>query len=109
MGILDLFQNVLKGKKNLEKRVCPNCHAKIVFDLSDKNARCSQCGTRIYSMFRKKCPKCDTANQLDAKICTKCNYLLEPESQKVVYTCPNCKYQSDHYMTSCYSCGMKFV
>lgn len=112
MGLLDLFRTAVKlpaGGKPIDA-ACPKCKAKV----NTAMERCPGCGTRIASMFRIECPKCKTANDLDAAECVKCKESLRPSASgeapsKSYYNCPLCGYRADYYMMSCPACGVKFV
>lgn len=109
MGILDVFGNFFKGSSSYSGvfKECPNCKKKT--DIGKE--RCSHCGTRISSMFRKKCPKCSTMNELDAAVCKKCNYSFAEEmarAKKKLYKCPLCGYEADYFMMKCPACGARF-
>lgn len=110
MGLSDIFGGLFGVKSQGRKLKCPNCKEEIYADIKDKNARCEKCGVHISSMFRKKCPKCSTANELDASQCVKCKHGFAEETRpgKTIYRCPICRYQSTSYMTSCHACGAKF-
>jgi len=109
MGLLDIF----KGKKPSsnrkgQKQKCPNCGETI--DLSME--RCTKCGVRIKSMFRRKCPKCKNLIELDAKSCDKCGYNFEAELQrakKTYYVCPICGYKMEAMLTRCPACNRRFM
>ena len=63
---------------------------------------------------KAECPKCKTANGLNAAKCSKCGYSLSdnkeaPAPTGVSYRCPICAYSADYYMLSCPSCGTRFV
>ncbi|MBI2079121.1 hypothetical protein HYT84_00020 [Candidatus Micrarchaeota archaeon] len=111
MGLLDIFGQMVKGSgpsKKGPKQTCPNC-GEIVFINQE---RCSKCGVRIKSMFRRKCPKCKSLNELDSKQCSNCKYSFEAEFERAkekVYICPICGYQSTALLTSCPACNTKFI
>lgn len=112
MGLFDLFKGAIKGGKGgkLKGQVqkCPNCGETVTLDME----RCSKCGVRIKSMFRRKCPKCGTLNELDSKKCSSCKYDFEAEierAKKSYYICPICGYRSEAFLTSCPACGTRFM
>lgn len=111
MGLIGALKDALgkKDKKTLASKEfkCPNCGAPVKLGWE----RCLKCGVRIKSMFRKKCPKCKAMNELDAKICSECEYDFEAEirrAKKTKWRCPRCGYEMDAYMTSCPVCGVRF-
>ncbi len=106
MGLFDFL-----SKKKLTKLVCPNCKNQILVDIYDKKARCPHCGIHISTMFRKKCPKCKAACELDAKTCYNCGFSFETQEHvaRQTYTCPICGYKADYYMIQCPACGTKFI
>ncbi|MFH2106177.1 MAG: hypothetical protein ABII22_02875 [Candidatus Micrarchaeota archaeon] len=111
MGLSDLFKGIFGRGDNFHKAKCPSCGESLYFDMHDKEARCPKCGTHIYSMFKKRCPKCNEANELNAKECVKCRCYFEDSetrSSKKSYRCPLCKYKSDSFMVSCPACGARF-
>jgi predicted RNA-binding Zn-ribbon protein involved in translation (DUF1610 family) len=110
MGLLDLIAGILKRKPHASlKAKCPKCGADVLLGME----RCPSCGTHIESMFRIECPKCKTANEITAEKCKNCGEpLIEqklPSGGKMQYICPRCGYTADYYMTSCPSCGVKFI
>ncbi|MFA5049933.1 MAG: zinc ribbon domain-containing protein [Candidatus Micrarchaeia archaeon] len=111
MGFFDiLFKSVKKNNPYAGIfKPCPNCKKKVNLGYE----RCPNCGVRIASMFRKKCPKCKTLNDLDAPICKneKCKYDFSAEmalAHKKKYKCPICGYEADYFMISCPACGTRF-
>ena len=110
MGLGDILKTAFGENKstNSEKYNCPNCKTLISLSLE----RCPSCGTRIKSMFKIKCPKCHSLNYLDVKSCYKCNYSFsakEEKSKKKTYECPMCSYPMEGLLTSCPSCGARFM
>lgn len=109
MGIVDVLKGIFSGRKESGKKYkCPNCGADVTLDVE----RCTKCGVRIKSMFRRKCPKCGTLNELDTIKCVKCGYGFEAEGlemKKTHYLCPICGYKADYFMTHCPACGTRFV
>ena len=95
MGIGDLIRNAFSSnstKLDSKPIPCPSCKKEINLNLE----RCPNCGVRISSMFRKKCPKCKTLNEISANKCTKCFYDFDAESErakKTYYSCPICGYK----------------
>ncbi len=110
MGILDLFSKLFnKSPYAGEIRPCPNCKEKI--DLGWE--RCPKCGVHLASMFKKKCPKCEKMNDLNASMCknTECNYNFAAElerAKKKAYKCPICGYEAGYFMMQCPACGTRF-
>ncbi len=108
MGFLDILFGKKKKKTLASKDFkCPNCGKTVKLDWE----RCHNCGVRIKSMFRKKCPKCKAMNELNAKICKECNYDFEAEiraAKKLQYRCPRCGYKMNCYMSKCPVCGVRF-
>ncbi|MBI5228290.1 hypothetical protein HY988_06885 [Candidatus Micrarchaeota archaeon] len=111
MGLFDLFKNFGGGKKGPQHgppQTCPNCKTKINLGME----RCPGCGVRIKSMFRIKCPKCGTANEIDVKKCTKCQFQFDVESEmpkKTYYLCPICNYRMEGMMTACPACNARLM
>jgi hypothetical protein len=104
MGLFDF----LKEKKKKVGDKCPNCGEKINL----KMERCQKCGVRIKSMFRMRCPHCETLNEIDAKKCGKCFFDFEAEferANKTFYICPICGYKMDTAYTRCPACNTKFA
>lgn len=105
MGIFDFL-----GGKDSKKhgQNCPNCGENINLTME----RCLKCGVRIKSMFRRRCPKCETLNELDIKKCVNCFYDFEAElerANKTFYICPICGYKMDDMYTQCPACNTKFA
>lgn len=112
MGMMELLSGLFKKKPHADtKAKCPKCKGDVVLGME----RCPACGTHIDSMFRIKCPACDEANDLNAEKCKKCGTGLVGQqvppggAGKAQYRCPLCGYVADYYMTSCPSCGVKFI
>ena len=111
MGLGEIIKGAF-GKKSSDldskPRPCPNCKKDINLNME----RCPNFGVRISSMFRKKCPKCSTLNEIKAPKCLKCFYDFDAESQrakKTYYSCPICGYKMDAILTSCPACNTKFM
>ncbi len=111
MGLGEVFGNIFKGggrRRKGKPQKCPNCKHTVTLDME----RCPNCGVRIKSMFRMRCPRCEALNEIDAKKCTKCYYGFEAESErakKTFYVCPICGNKSETFLTKCYVCNTRFM
>ncbi|MCX8163179.1 MAG: zinc ribbon domain-containing protein [Candidatus Micrarchaeota archaeon] len=109
MGILDFLSSLFSKKSSYQNIIlkCPNC--KKEFDISLE--RCPHCGVHTELLFRIKCPFCGEPNNLKNQKCSKCKKPLTKEQGDFssVYICPICNYRANFFMTSCPSCGTKFI
>lgn len=113
MGLGELLGNVISGKGNASNRKsqiqnCPNCGETVNLSME----RCPKCGVMISSMFRRKCPKCNTLNELENPKCLNCRYEFDAKlerAKKTYYVCPICRHQTEVLFTKCPVCGTRFM